>query len=86
MHLIRHVFISRPTCKTREAEIQGSESKEEENFIWTPLHQDPFTSQLPASAGGNTYVWAPIPQVCFKNTIFFYLLCDTGAIDDDLVC
>ncbi|XP_023331096.1 testis-expressed protein 9 [Eurytemora carolleeae] len=52
---------SRPTSKTREAEIQGSENKEEDNFIWAPLPvtlPDPFTP----SAGGNTYVWAPIPQ------------------------
>ena len=63
MHLIIYVFISRPTSKTREAEIQGSENKEDENFIWAPL---PVTIPAPlsASAGGNTYVWAPIPQVC----------------------
>lgn len=66
MHLIIYVFISRPTSKTREAEIQGSEKKEDANFIWAPLPvtlPDPFTSPLPASAEGNTYVWAPIPQV-----------------------
>ena len=67
MHLIIYVFISRPTSKTREAEIQGSENKEDENFIWAPLPVTlPVTIPAPlsASAGGNTYVWAPIPQVC----------------------